>query len=298
MNKVGAVEGVIPFEGHETWYRMVGGDAEGKTPLLCLHGGPGCPHDYLEPLEAIAETGRRVIFYDQLGCGNSSYPQEPDGWTMQHFIQELDAVRGALGLSRVHLLGQSWGGMLALDYLLGKPAGVESLILASSLSSVKQWTDEANRLRSELPPDVRAVLDRHEAAGTTDAPEYHDAMMAFYNRHVCRLTPWPECLTRAFEKYSAQPEVYFTMWGPSEFHMTGTLKDWDVTDRLGEIRVPTLITFGRYDESTPAIADTLQRGIPHARSVIFEHSAHASQVEEPDDYLRVLGSFLDEVERA
>ena len=293
MSRPSAKEGFIPFGAGKTWFRIVGEETEGKAPLLCLHGGPGFPHDYLEPLEALAETGRRVIFYDQLGCGNSGFPQVPANWTMAHFLEELAAVRGALGLERIHLLGQSWGGMVALEYLLGKPAGVESLILASSLSSVKQWTEEANRLRSELPPDVRAVLDRHEADGTTEAPDYQEAMMEYYNRHLCRMQPMPECLARAFEKFSAQPGIYFTMWGVSEFNMTGTLKNWDVTDRLGEIRVPTLITSGRYDESTPAIADTLRRGIPGAQAVLFENSAHAAHVEEAERYIRVLRDFLE-----
>src|SRR3954452_21324182 len=114
-----STEGFVPFRGFDTWYRIVGqGEARGKLPLLCLHGGPGVPHDYLEPLEAMAATGRRVIFYDQLGCGRSAQPHDPDLWTVEFFVEELGVVREQLGLTRTHLLGQSWGGMLAMQYLL------------------------------------------------------------------------------------------------------------------------------------------------------------------------------------
>ena len=109
-------EGFIPFRGYKIWYRIVGKQTAGKLPLLCLHGGPGVPHDYLEPLEAMAASGRRIIFYDQLGCGNSDQPHDPSLWNIGLFIEELGVVRQTLGLDKVHLLGQSWGGMLAMQY--------------------------------------------------------------------------------------------------------------------------------------------------------------------------------------
>src|SRR3954469_15845536 len=194
-------EGTIPFHGYETWYRIVGeGEEPGKLPLLCLHGGPGAAHDYLESLDAMAETGRRVIFYDQLGCGRSSIPEaEPEMWTVDLFLEEVDVVRQALGLGRIHLLGQSWGGMLAMEYALTQPKGVVSLTIASSPASMIQWVEEANRLREDLPPEVQDTLLRHEAAGTTDSPEYEAAVKVFYLRHVCRVDPFPEYVQRTFE---------------------------------------------------------------------------------------------------
>lgn len=290
-------EGFISFDGYKVWYRVVGsGEQDGKSPLLCLHGGPGVPHDYLEPLEAVAATGRRVIFYDQLGVGNSDHPDDPSLFTVELYLQELGAVRRELGLERVHLLGQSWGGMLALEYALARPEGLLSLTLADTPASMPQWSAETNRLRALLPPEVRQILDRHEAAGTTGEPAYQEAMMVFYRRHVCRLDPWPRCLERTFEKMAEAPLVYLTLVGPREFHVTGTLKDWDVTGRLGEIEAPTLVLGGRHDEATPAITATVQRGIPGARRVIFENSSHMPHLEEPELYLRVLGGFLAEVE--
>src|ERR671911_1949064 len=161
-------EGTVPFRGHETWYRIVGdSDAPGNFPLVCLHGGPGAAHDYLESLQAMAETGRRVIFYDQLGCGRSSIPEsKPEMWTVELYVDELNAVRSTLGLDRIHLLGQSWGGMLGMEYALTQPPGLESLTIASSPASMIQWVEEANRLRQDLPPHVQQTLLHHEAAET------------------------------------------------------------------------------------------------------------------------------------
>jgi L-proline amide hydrolase len=295
---VAAHEGYIPFRGFKTWYRVVGDDDEpGRLPLLTLHGGPGAAHDYLEPLEAMAATGRRVIFYDQLGCGNSGLPEPaPSLWTTDLYLDEIDVVRKFFGLDQFHLFGHSWGGMLAMEFALTQPAGLASLTIASSPASMTQWVTEANRLRTDLPSSVQQTLLEHEGAGTTDSSAYEAAMQVFYARHLCRTEPWPECLVRTFTKLQQNPEVYFTMNGPSEFHVTGTLKDWNIVDRLGEIHVPTLVTSGRYDEATPAIAEVVHRGIVGSEWVLFESSAHCAHAEEPDTYLAVLSGFLSRIE--
>ena len=297
MGEPTSAEGYVSFRGFRTWYRVVGeGEAPGRDPVLVLHGGPGTGHDYLEPLAALAASGRRVVFYDQLGCGRSDHPHDPSLWNVGLFVEEVAAVREALGLSRIHLLGQSWGGMLALEVTLAKHPGLVSLVLASSLASVPLWIAETNRLRGQLPPEVRETLTRHEAAGTTDSTEYQDAVMVFYRRHVCRLDPFPECLERSFANLAADPEVYNTLWGPSEFHATGRLKEWDVTPRLGEVRLPTLVLSGRFDEATPAVVEAIQRGIAGSESVTFEESSHMPHVEEPERFLSVVEAFLARVE--
>jgi proline-specific peptidase len=292
-----STEGFVPFRGFKTWYRIAGErEAPGKFPLLALHGGPGATHDYLEPLEDLAAAGRRVIFYDQLGNGNSDQPHDPSLWTVDLFVEEVGAVRRSLRLDRTHLLGQSWGGMLAMQYALTQPQGLVSLTIASSPASMPQWVAEANRLRAQLPSEVQRILLAHEAAGTTDAPAYQEAMLVFYRRHVCRLDPWPDSLNRSFAKIAQNPEVYNTMNGPSEFHVIGTLRHWTIVDRLGEIRVPTLVTSGRHDEATPAIAETVHRGIPGSRWVVFENSSHTAHLEEKGRYLQMLEQFLTGVE--
>lgn len=290
-------EGYVPFHGFKTWYRVVGDkETTGKLPLLCLHGGPGATHDYLEPLEAMTRTGRRVIFYDQLGAGNSDHPHNPAMWTVELYVEEVSAMRKALGLDRVHILGQSWGGMLAMEYALTQPGGLASITISDSPASMIQWVAEAGRLRAQLPPDVQETLLKHEAAGTTDSPEYQEAMLVFYRRHVCRVDPWPDYVNRAFEKLAQFPEVYNTMNGPSEFHVIGTLKNWTIIKRLGEIRVPALVIGGRFDEATPLITETVHRGIPGSEWVIFENSSHMPHVEETGRYLEVLEQFLTRVE--
>src|SRR3712207_6004467 len=188
-------EGFVPFRGFRTWYRVVGDLAQpepAKLPLLVLHGGPGMPHDYLEPLEKLADTGRPIVFYDQLGCGNSDQPHDPSLWTVELFLGELATVRQErqeLGLEDIHLLGHSWGGMLAMEYALTQPVGIASLILASSTPSIPQFAAEASRLREELPQEVKETLRHHEEAGTTDEPAYGEAMMVLFQRHACRLDP-------------------------------------------------------------------------------------------------------------
>jgi len=245
----------------------------------------------------MAETGRRVIFYDQLGCGRSSILEsKPEMWTIQLYVDELNALRRALGLDRIHLLGQSWGGMLGMEYALTQPRGLESLTVASSPASMIQWVEEANRLRADLPPDVQQTLLHHENAGTVESPEYKAATDVFYERHVCRVSPQPEYVRRTFAAIDRNPEVYHTMNGPTEFHVLGTLKNWDIIHRLSEIRVPTLVTSGRHDEATPLIAKTVHDGIPGSRWIIFDESSHMAHAEEPERYMQVLDGFLTEVE--
>jgi proline-specific peptidase len=294
---VTAAEGRLPFRGHEVWYRIVGeGEEAGKLPVLLLHGGPGATHDYLESLEALAETGRRAIFYDQLGCGRSDLPDDPSLYTVKLFVEEVAVVRRELGLDRVHLFGNSWGGMLAMEYALTQPEGLASLVLASSPSSIPQWVAETGRLRSGLPADVQETLDRHEAAGTTDSQEYEDACLVFYRRHVCRVDEWPDYVLRSFDFIQRHGLVYRTMNGPSEFHVTGTLREWDVTGRLGEIRVPTLVVSGEHDEATPAINRTVSEAIPGARSVVLPGCSHMAHVEDPEGYVLLLDGFFSDVE--
>ena len=288
-------EGAVPYAGFETWYRTVGETEPGKLPVLCLHGGPGSPHDYLEPLAGLADSGRRVIFYDQLGCGRSSQPSEPDLWAIDLFVEEIDAVRDALDLDELHLLGHSWGGMVVMEYLLREAAGVASAVLASSLSDVQLFAREADRLRTDLPPEIRDPMDDFEAGGSTSEAEYDAAVLAYYQRHACRVDPWPESLQRAVA--GMRQEVYRTMWGANETVPTGSLADWNITDRLGALALPVLVTSGAYDESTPTVTRELHGAIPGARWALFERSSHVAFVEETELYLAVVGRFLDEVER-
>jgi proline-specific peptidase len=294
-------EGFVPFRGGRTWYRSVAAAEESpeRLPLLCLHGGPGANWLHLKPYEELAHE-RRVVFYDQLGAGNSGLeePHETTLWQPELFVEEVDVVREALGLDRVHVLGHSWGGMLGMQYAAGQPDGLASLIAESSPPSVPEWMPEIARLRAELPPEVEATLREHEEAGTTDSPEYEEATMVFYLRHLCRAEPWPDWLVECFQKLAANPEVYHAMNGPSEFHVIGTIRDWDITPRLGRIQVPTLVFSGRHDEVTPACTEVAHRAIPGSEYVILEESSHMAQAEQPEETLALVRDFLARVEAA
>jgi L-proline amide hydrolase len=282
----------------ETWYRIDGDlrpdDPEAPAPLVALHGGPGASHDYMLPLTDLAD-GRAVVFYDQMGNGRSThYPERgADFWTVDLFVRELHNLVDALGIvGRHHVLGSSWGGFLAQEYALTRPRGLQAMVLADTAASFPDFLAECNRLRGELPPEVEATLRRHEEAGTTDDPEYEEACMVFYRRHVCRLEDWPQELVDSFGWIDKDPTVYHTMNGPSEFHVIGSIRDWEVKDRLGEIGVPTLLTSGRYDEATPALQETLREGIPNCEHVLFEESSHTPFFEERDRFMRVVGGWL------
>jgi pimeloyl-ACP methyl ester carboxylesterase len=273
---VRAVEGRIPFRGFETWYRDSGPEA--GVPLLCLHGGPGSTHNYFEPLEQLAAGGRRVVVYDQLGCGNSDRPDDPELWTLELFLDEVQTVRDTLGLDEIDLLGTSWGSILALEYVLGMPEGLVSLTLNAPPTAAETWAAEAGRLRAPLAED-EAVAEEQ-----------------FAQRHICRLDPLPECVERGLA--GRNKEVYRVMWGAQEWRPTGRLRDWDIRPRLPEIDLPTLITSGRHDICTPALAETAHRGIAGSEWVLFEESSHTAFVEEPERYRAVLTGFLDRAEAA
>jgi L-proline amide hydrolase len=291
-------EGTVPFEvggeTHETWYRVTGETDGDAPPLIVLHGGPGAAHDYLLALTDLATGGRAVIHYDQLGNGRSTHLPErgADFWTVELFVRELHNLVAALDIADHHVLGQSWGGFLAQEYALTEPAGLRSLVLANTAASFPDFVAEANRLRADLPEGVDETLRRHEEAGTTDDPEYEEACMVFYRRHVCRLDPWPEEVVEGFAWIERDPTVYHTMNGPSEFHVVGSIRDWQAKDRLGGIEVPALLVSGRHDEATPALQQTLLDGLPDARWEVFEASSHMPHVEERDRYMAVVGRWL------
>jgi L-proline amide hydrolase len=290
-------EGVIDWEAGQTWYRVVGNlGAERLAPLVLLHGGPGAGHDYLEPIATLAQTtGRACVLYDQLGCGLSQHlPDAPPGfWTVDLFCRELDVVLTHLGISRrYHLLGQSWGGMLALEHGLRRPAGLGAMVVANSPASMVVWVQEANRLRALLPDEVQETLNRHERAGTTNSTEYQAAMMAFYERHLCRIVPFPAALQRSFAQLEAEPTVYHTMNGPSEFHVIGTLRDWDITPRLAEIPTPVLVISGEHDEATPTVVRPLVDALANATWELVPGTSHSTHLERPDVFHDLVSAFL------
>ena len=288
--------GMVDFGEWQTWYRITGTLDKTKPPLVVAHGGPGGTHDYLLTIADIARSGRAVIHYDQVGNGRSTHLRDrgADFWAVDLFLDELENLLDKLGVAGAyHLLGQSWGGMLAAEHGIRRPPGLLSLIISDSPASMPLWLAAAAELRAQLPPDVEATLAEHETAGTTDSPEYAAAMQVFYERHVCRALPWPDELNRTFAAIADDPTVYHTMNGPSEFHVIGTLKTWSVVEKVHAITAPTLLISGKYDEAAASTVQPYADAISDVRWEIFERASHVPHIEQRDEYMALIQRFID-----
>jgi proline-specific peptidase len=283
-----ADEGYIDVTGGRVWYRRYGDAYE--MPVLILHGGPGSSSNYMQPLAERLAEHRPAIVYDQLGCGQADHPDDDSLWTVDRSLKELDQVRAALGLDRCHLLGHSWGGWLSIDYMAREPEGIERLVLASTSASIPQFMAEARKLIDAMPEPYRTTINELGARGEYDRPEYMEAVEVFYHLHLDRRDPWPERKPGAEKTADTRP--YQVMNGPTEFDVIGRLATWDRTADLGKITVPTLITVGRYDEITPACAETIHQGVRDSRVVLFENSAHLAHLEEGERFAQVVEDFL------
>ena len=284
--------GFVDVSGGPVWYEVAGA---GGIPLLVLHGGPGgtsCGYQLLYPLA----DERAVIRYDQLGTGRSGRPTDRSLWQRDRFVEALHTLRRELGLERLHLAGHSWGGALAAYYVLEKGTeGIVSLTLSSPLISTPLWIRDANALRATLDAGVQAALDRHEAAGTTDHEEYVAATDVFYEQFVRRgeAVETVDC-----DDSPRSSLIYNQMWGPTEFYATGSLRDFDLTPRLGEIDVPTLFVTGEFDEARPVTIRAFAEAVPGARFEVIPGVGHASLSRAPDTYRNLLRGFLREAEAA
>jgi proline iminopeptidase len=282
-------EGFVTVPGGRVWYEVVGDGA--GTPLVVLHGGPGAPSYYMSSLAQLG-TDRPVVFYDQLGAGRSDMPSDTTLWRIERFMAELDSVRTQLGLGEVHLLGHSWGTMLATDYVLAGATGVRSLVLASPALSATLWERDADVLIATLPDSIQEAIRTHEEAGTYEDPAYQAAMMDFYGRYVT--LAWGPEVDSTFAHFGT--EVYGYMWGPSEFSPTGTLRSYDRTDRLDELKLPVLYTAGEFDEALPSTVRHYQELTPGAELAIIPGSAHLTTIDAPEAFADTVARFLRSVE--
>lgn len=281
-------EGFIDVLGGKVWYEIVG-EKKG-IPLLVLHGGPGYPHDYLQPLEDISNK-REVIFYDQLGCGNSGKSTDKSLWTVTQFVTELQKIVRALDLKRYHILGHSWGAGLAVSFALEKPKGLTSLILSDPYISTPQWEKGVKKLLKQLPREMQRALE-----GTINKSKaYKKASSEFYYRFVFRLKQLPTALVKSQNKMNS--DIYNYMWGPEEFRTTGTLKDFDLTGRLSEIKVPVLLLCGKYDEATPESLEYFYGLFPNSQFKVFGNSAHVPHWTDRKIYIKTVQDFLRNIEK-
>jgi proline iminopeptidase len=284
-------EGFIYVNGGKVWYRVTGNG--NKTPILILHGGPGFPSYYLKPLTDLGKE-RKVIFYDQLGCGKSDRITDTTLMTSQHYVNELEDVIRNLGLKEFYLFGQSWGTMLGTDYYLKHPQGIKGLILSSPALSVPMWIKDADTLISTLPDSMQRAIRINEQNKTYDRSEYQLALLFYYQSFFARKLPWSADLDSCFSQ--SGENVYMYMGGPSEFTVTGELKDYDRTNRLGEIKIPTLFIAGQFDEARASTVKYYQSLVPGAKFEIIEGAGHLTMQDNPKQCNKVVIDFLNDIE--
>jgi proline iminopeptidase len=279
----------VAVDGHEVVTYSYGG---GDEVLFLLNGGPGLPCDYLrDPLIALVEAGYRVVTYDQLGTGQSDKPTDASLWTIERYCDEVEQVRTALGIERLHLLGHSWGGWLGIEYALKYPDALKSIVLSNTSADMPHMIAELDRLRGNLGAETQAMMLAHEAEGRYDHPEYKAAVTLLSYRHVYRLRELPQSVRNSIDHENHA--IYYTMQGPNEFHFTGNLKNWNRVPDLPKIMTPALVLVGLHDELTPACAMRIHRNLPNSEIRVFRNSSHMAMYEEPAAYLDAVRRFLD-----
>ncbi len=289
-NKVELEEGYIVVNGIKIFYKRFGKGNSHK--LLALHGGPGGTHDYILPIADLASMDFDVVFYDQFGCGKSDYPKNESDYSLDYAVEEVEGVRKAFfGEGKINLFGNSWGGMLALAYAIKHQDRLKTLTSSSGLSSVPETVREMHRLISLMPDKHKKAIEEHEAKGNYDHPDYLAASNYFMRQHLLRMDEVPPEVNRML-LMTSERGTYLKMNGPSEFTIIGLIKDIDFTDQLHKIKVPTLITCGKYDEVTPERAETIHKEIRDSKLEIFQESSHLQFWEERDQYMQVLSSFI------
>lgn len=285
--------GYLPVNDGRIFFVRLG--KPGKTPLVMLHGGPGAGYRYLEGLGRALADEREVILYDQLGCGLSDAPEDPAIYTVARYAEELQRLRDWLKLDRIMLFGNSWGTVLAIEYLTQRrDTGVERLVLSGALASVPQAIAGMQRLIDGLPDGKGKRLRALEAAGKQSSREYAAIAQLFYDRHVYRHTGKTDPAWDATAAVLAKSPAYRIMNGPNEFTIIGSMKDWDRRADLGRINIPTLLTTGQYDEVTLDCHETIRDGIKGSRLVVLPGQSHVTMLEDPVGYARLVRGFLNE----
>jgi len=282
---------MIPVMGgrYKVWTKRVG---SGPLKVLLLHGGPGFTHQYLEAMESfLPEAGIEMIYYDQLGCGNSDRPEDLSLWEIPRFVEEVEEVRKGLCLENFVLYGQSWGGMLSIEYSLKYQHNLRALVISNMTAGITSYLARLGEIARNLDPVTLAKLNELEAAQDYDSPEYQRIMMEeLYPMAICRCKPWPEPVTRAFR--DANLAVYNHMQGKSEFVVTGTFKDWERWDDLPKIKVKTLVLGAENDTMAPDDLRRMAQLMPNADAAICPDGSHLAMWDDQKIYFEHLLGFL------
>jgi len=290
---------IIPVKNEKgifnIWTKRIGNNV--KIKILVLAGGPGLPHDYLEVFESFfPKEGFELIYYDELGCGNSDHPEDPSLFNMNRSVEEVEQVREALHLDKdnFYLYGHSWGGALAMEYAIKYQKNLKALIVSNMCSSGKEFNRYVRTvLFKTLPRKVQDSLINLEAKGDMDNPKYSELVMEhFYERYICRMpvNEWPEPLARAFGKMNKS--YYLAMQGHSEFGFTGKLKDWDISMKLPQITVPTLTIGAKYDEMDPSHMRWMSNQVQNGSYLYAEQGSHLSMYDDQQFYMKGIIAFI------
>jgi len=289
-------EGFVNVEGGRIWYKVIG-EGDG-VPLMVVHGGPGGKSCGSIAAYSRLAHERPVILFDQLESGFSDRPNDTSLWKLPFFVKQIEAVKNALNLKEFHLLGSSWGGAIVIEYMLtSNTEEVVSVIFSGPLLSTPKWMEDAKTLLSELPSEIQDTINKYEALEQYFAPAYIAATDSFYTRYLSR-TNWPPTSSPSDCEGSKgfNAAIYYYMWGPTEFTATGTLKNFDRTDRLHELKLPVLFVAGEYDEVRAETLYGFQKKVEGAQSAIIPGAAHAKTTDNPDAFFKVLSQFLNSVE--
>ena len=284
-----------PHGTFRVWTKRVGTNPDVK--VLLLHGGPGATDELYECFDVwFPRAGIEYYYYDQLGSFRSDQPDEASLWDLPRFVDEVEQVRQALGLdsSNFVLLGQSWGGLLAIEYAVQHQQHLKGLVISNMMSSSRLYNDYANDvLMPAMDQGVLAEIKQYEAQGRTDEPRYQQLLMEHhYVEHVCRMPSedWPDPVTRSLAHIN--PDIYVPMQGPSELGMRGSLEDWDRSQDLQDINVPTLVIGATYDTMDPRHMRWMAEQLPKGRYLHCPAGSHLAQFDDPEHYFPGLIDFL------
>jgi proline iminopeptidase/L-proline amide hydrolase len=290
---------MVPVEGGRIYVRINGNLRGPRAPVLMIHGGPGSAHTgFLNALPLADE--RAVILYDQLDSGRSDTPNSPSNWRVPRFVDEVTAIRRTLGLERLHVLGASWGGTIALEYGARRPAGLASLILQSPLVSTRSWLADANSLRRQLPSETRATLTACERRRPPPKAACDAATQEFYDRFLERVpAAAPLQAYRSALPVPFNERIYNAMWGATEFVSTGTLRNYNGEPLLARLDGPrTLWVTGQHDEARPATVHDFAVRTPGSSFAVVENAAHAVFNDNPEAYIALLRRWFARMEEA
>jgi len=288
-----------PKGSFNVWTKRVGNNPRMK--LLLLHGGPGATDEYFECFDSfLPAEGIEYIYYDQLGSARSDQPKDLDLWQTERFVEEVEQVRKALGLSRenFYLLGHSWGGILAMEYALKYQENLKGLIISNMMSSGPAYDKYAEDVLAKgIDPAVVKEIKALEAKGQYSSPRYMELLMPyFYQKHVLRLDqPWPDPVNRAFAKLNG--DIYVTMQGPSEFGVSGLLENWDRSEDLPQIAVPTLVIGAQYDTMDPEHMRWMSTQVQNGSYLYCPNGSHMAMWDDQNTYVPGVIRFIKEVDK-